>query len=279
MAKACLTQASILACGSTRHPSLALQPHPTARSKAVVTENVSAGTILLTTSPLSTVLIQQEKGRRCDLCLLPNENLRRCTGCKAYWYCGQIKAWNIHHRRICKRIADFTNSVYYRGLTNSEQLHVLLLTHLIAEHGSILHETFSTLDQVGEDAGTLDPIKTLLSLLPQNKYEQLTYDIPLRNVNNDLISHLSRRFSNNNFTIHCSRLDVFAHGIFPLASRFFNHSCFPSAVPIYTPLEGSGTIEMRIKVLRDLDPGDEVRILSTNPLIILTFTCLNSRHR
>ena len=52
-------------------------------------------------------------------------------------------------------------------------------------------------------------------------------------------------------------MDVFAHGIFPLASRSFNHSCIPSAVPVYTVK--SELVTMDIKLLHNLIPGEEVR--------------------
>lgn len=65
------------------------------------------------------------------------------------------------------------------------------------------------------------------------------------------------RFGNNNFVIH-SHLDSYANGVFPLASRLFNHSCTPNAVTRYiiTPSEA---VRMEVIALRDLVEGEEVR--------------------
>ena len=65
------------------------------------------------------------------------------------------------------------------------------------------------------------------------------------------------RFGNNNFVIH-SHLDAYAHGVFPLASRVFNHSCTPNAVTRYiiTPSEA---VRMEVIALRDIAEGEEVR--------------------
>lgn len=176
---------------------------------------------------------------------------------------GQLKDWNAHHRRICKRYTRYTNSSSYMNLTEDGKLHVLLLTHLIGEHEPVLREALKKWSQDQEATfqadDHLDPINAMVSLLPKAEDELMTNDIPLPSVNADLISHLSRRFANNNFMIHCSRLNTFAHGVFPLASRFFNHSCFPSAVATYTFSTKYKGIEMNIALLRDLNPGDEVR--------------------
>ena len=70
---------------------LSLQQHPTARDKAVATRWLPAGTVILSVRALASVLLPQEKGRRCDFChsLAPQDrgHLQRCTGCASYWYC------------------------------------------------------------------------------------------------------------------------------------------------------------------------------------------------
>lgn len=177
---------------------------------------------------------------------------------------GQLRAWNAHHRRICKGFAHFTDSASYKALTGDEKLHALLLTHLIAGHETTLNETYSRWNQESSsNEYSLEPIKCLLSLLPKAKDESspAARSIPLQRTNANLTLYLSRRFANNNFTIHCSRLITFAHGVFPLASRFFNHSCFPSAVAVYTSSSDNEGVEMNIKIIRDLNPDDEVRHL------------------
>lgn len=65
------------------------------------------------------------------------------------------------------------------------------------------------------------------------------------------------RFGNNNFVIH-SHLDSYAHGVFPLASRLFNHSCTPNAVTRYV-ITPSEAVRMEVVALRDIAEGEEVR--------------------
>ncbi|KAG5219766.1 SET domain-containing protein [Salix suchowensis] len=67
---------------------------------------------------------------------------------------------------------------------------------------------------------------------------------------------LYNRFGNNNFTIH-SHLNSFAHGIFPLASRLFNHSCAPNAAARYKLVQGQA-VTMEVVALRDIPEGEEV---------------------
>jgi hypothetical protein len=73
---------------------------------------------------------------------------------------------------------------------------------------------------------------------------------------------LYSRFGNNNFAIH-SHLSAIAHGIFPLASRLFNHSCLPNSAPkyIFSPSEG---VKMEIVALRHISPEEEVRNFPTS---------------
>jgi SET and MYND domain-containing protein len=77
-----------------------------------------------------------------------------------------------------------------------------------------------------------------------NPQEKLTQDI-------------YSRFHNNNFTIH-SHMSTVAHGVFPLASRYFNHSCVPNAAPKYI-LTPAQPVTMEVVALRDIELGEEVR--------------------
>jgi hypothetical protein len=73
-----------------------------------------------------------------------------------------------------------------------------------------------------------------------------------------VLDELYSRFGNNNFVIH-SHLVSIAHGIFPLASRLFNHSCVPNAVAKYIFTE-SEPVRMDVVALRHIKEGEEVGI-------------------
>ena len=70
-------------------PAIELVPHPHARDQAVARSFIKAGSSILTTPTFACILIDTEKGRRCDHCFrLPQDKaLKRCTGCGSYWYC------------------------------------------------------------------------------------------------------------------------------------------------------------------------------------------------
>lgn len=66
------------------------------------------------------------------------------------------------------------------------------------------------------------------------------------------------RFGNNNFLVH-SHLNPCAHGIFPLASRLFNHSCNPNCVAKYLFRKGEPVV-MEVVAISAIAEGEEVRI-------------------
>lgn len=127
-----------------------------------------------------------------------------------------------------------------------------LLSHLIAEHHSRLRSDDSVLDYA-------DPIQTFRNLMPHLTAAEYSI-LPLcldnaRRLSDELVVELHSRFPNNNFVIH-SYLDSIGHGIFPLASRLFNHSCTPNAVVTYSLNTSRPTAVLR--TLAQIDAGDEV---------------------
>jgi SET and MYND domain-containing protein len=73
-----------------------------------------------------------------------------------------------------------------------------------------------------------------------------------------ILDELYSRFGNNNFVIHSHLVSV-AHGIFPLASRLFNHSCVPNSVAKYIFTE-SEPVRMDVVALREIKEGEEVGV-------------------
>jgi hypothetical protein len=68
---------------------LELQDDARARSRAVASKTIAAGSVILSDSYLAAVLLPSEKGRRCDTCyrMSKDKALRKCSGCASYWYC------------------------------------------------------------------------------------------------------------------------------------------------------------------------------------------------
>ena len=136
-------------------------------------------------------------------------------------------------------------------LPQHERMDVLLLAHFLARSSSKGSVDTTVFD---ED----DPVSTFLSLLPGSadplKIEEM---IPKTlNYQKELTRNIYSRFHNNNFTVH-SHMTTIGHGVFPLASRLFNHSCIPNAAPRYI-LELAKPPLMEIVALRDIDEGEEV---------------------
>ncbi|KDQ20923.1 hypothetical protein BOTBODRAFT_100397 [Botryobasidium botryosum FD-172 SS1] len=249
-----------------------LRSSPLYRSSALVSRPVAAGSTILRIPALSAVLLPEQKGLRCDTCFSPRserKGLSRCTGCHLYWYCSaqcQAMAWRAHHKRLCRHLPSFVESGEYDPARSLESL---LLMHLIAEHFSspasleLFASTTNVDNALPGDAKPVnldDPLSTLLSLLP-HPAPQPAPPLPRLSVSIDtnIASYLSARAPNNHFTLHDSYLTSFAHGIFPAASRSFNHSCVPTAVAIY-----EGTI-MQVKTLVAMQAGEEITLPYVDP--------------
>ena len=253
--------------------NICLEPHATARSKAVAKTVFIPGSIILVAQPLTTVLLPIEKKHRCDLCHQrpPDDGrLLKCTGCASHWYCdarcanlafcntntfpnvffnlGQGVAWRAHHGKICASYFDFIASPAYISLSAEEKMGSLLLSQFSAEmlsSGPPLHQRsslaiFESLMPSRSPPEQLPPM--LVRLKSPNARKQLL----------DLYS----RFGNNNFVLH-SHLVSFGHGIYPLASRLFNHSCVPNAAVCYSLTQGSPP-SMRVIALRKIAVDEEV---------------------
>jgi SET and MYND domain-containing protein len=132
----------------------------------------------------------------------------------------------------------------YQSLAIDQQHDAILLSHLLAQF--YLSETAEARSKLLSDMLDLLPhpepraAPPTCSPHPEDENVQLFYS----------------RFENNNFVLH-SHLDVYAYGIFPLASRSFNHSCFPNAVPVYV-FDEEGVC-MNVKLIRNVQAGEEVR--------------------
>ncbi|KAI0050375.1 hypothetical protein FA95DRAFT_620593 [Auriscalpium vulgare] len=241
---------------------LQTHPLPVARDRAVARRAIIAGQTILQTSPLTTALLPAEKGRRCDHChILQSDEIKlaKCSGCASYWYCGstcQKEAWSKHHRRVCKVFSRYIATPAYAQLHPHEKMDALLLSQLAAEYPPSANELSSTL-------------QTFISLLSHPAPPSHLPVLPLSTTaaSHDVLLSLYSRFGNNNFVLH-SHLASFAHGIYPLASRLFNHSCTPNAAVRYSIVREKA-VQMDVLALRDILPDEEVCIPYLDPALPL----------
>ena len=162
---------------------------------------------------------------------------------------GQNFQWKLHHKRLCKSYNSYSALPKYQALQAHEKLDSVLLSHLLA-HLSLQANPYSFPDS--------HPVSTLLSLLPERgNFNGPPFFCPITPPPpGDLVDQLYSRFGNNNFAIH-SHLTSIGHGIFPVASRLFNHSCVPNVAAKYIFRDAQNVV-MEIIALRDLLPDEEV---------------------
>ncbi|EIW59441.1 SET domain-containing protein [Trametes versicolor FP-101664 SS1] len=246
-------------------PQVRLASHATARNAAVATSALPSGSVIATIPGLATCLLPSEKGKRCDACHILQSDavtLKRCSGCASFWYCGtlcQMGAWKAHHKKLCKNFNTLTTSNEYQALTPHDQVDALLLSQMIADSASW---------RAGQS--TSGPHATFLDLLkgPRADVFELPLCLPkgaLPSESLSLAKELYGRFGNNNFALH-SHLNAYAHGVFPLASRLFNHSCIPNAACKYI-IRASEPVAMQVVALRDIAEGEEITIPYLDPAL------------
>ncbi|KAF8627430.1 hypothetical protein AX17_006245 [Amanita inopinata Kibby_2008] len=111
------------------------------------------------------------------------------------------------------------------------------------------------------------PLSVFLSLLPgpipNVRTPPVCISTPLAN---DLLERLYVRFGNNNFAIQ-SYLSTVGHGIFPTASRAFNHSCLPNAAAKYQ-FASAQPVVMEVIALRDIEGEEEICMPYVDPALL-----------
>ncbi|KAF8682799.1 SET (Su(var)3-9, Enhancer-of-zeste, Trithorax) domain [Rhizoctonia solani] len=226
-----------------------------ARSRAVAASPLEAGNIVLVETPLAVAIHPTYKGRRCDGCLREFDSLQKCSGCGVYWYCGvacQSASWKRHHRRLCGFSKAYSSTSAYKDATEDTQTDICLLAHLGAEH----FYKFNTLEEAQTTSNqTVQIFWDLLASAQPHAGQNLIS--PLDFTSSGVLSSAAARFGNNNFVIHDAQLVPYAHGVFALASRSFNHSCRPNAVAMFEESEKGP--QMVIKLVENVAAGEEVR--------------------
>lgn len=166
---------------------------------------------------------------------------------------GQITHWKAHHRRICKAYNRYTISSGYQALPVNEKVDAMLLSQLLVQ--VFPKDDFSLPPLAGND-----PLVSVFFDLLQGPTHANIPGLCRTSKSADVPQHIARecfsRFGNNNFVLH-SHLNTFAHGVYPLASRLFNHSCIPNCVVKYRITRGE-PVKMEIVSLHEIAAGEEV---------------------
>jgi hypothetical protein len=169
---------------------------------------------------------------------------------------GQNMHWQMNHKKICKVYNTYISSTSFEALAAHAKMDGLLLSHLLA---GIDPESLTSSQDESSSAATF---MSLLSGPDQSG--PATPPIPRfkKPLPPSTVEDIYSKFGNNNFTIH-SHLNSVGHGIFPLASRFFNHSCAPNAASRYI-FSPATPVTMEVVALRDIKVNEEVGFQSTS---------------
>lgn len=172
----------------------------------------------------------------------------------SYSVVGQKIQWQEHHRKLCKKYNSFVASPEYQALSPTDRVDAILLSQFLA--ATFPHDDFTL-----PTAGMTGPLSIFFDLIkgPESTRRPLPVCRPSRStqIPAKVVEEVYSRFGNNNFLVH-SHLTSCAHGVFPLASRLFNHSCVPNCVARYTFTQGV-PVRMVIVAIQNIAPGDEVR--------------------
>ncbi len=77
--------------------TLLLVPDSISRNKSIANTFFQGGSQIFSNESLATILLDHDKGRRCDACFWQNNHLKKCSGCGCYWYCDvQCVGWFFH---------------------------------------------------------------------------------------------------------------------------------------------------------------------------------------
>jgi hypothetical protein len=198
---------------------------------------------------------------------------------------GQLLDWKASHKKLCAHLAaGFRTSVPYTRLPADEQADCELLLKLAVHYLSVPDVCQIAIPQegsLGEDQLASNPLACFFDLVP-HPHARLLPPLPpkldlsaLKLPSSRLFKQIDeseesvllaawKRFGPNNFVLHSfaalndgvAEGAAYAHGIFPLASHLFNHSCYPTAWPAFVVRNRKPCMEVRALV--DIPQGEEV---------------------
>jgi SET and MYND domain-containing protein len=203
-------------------------------------------------------------------------------------FTGQVLDWKRSHKKLCAHLATgFRTSIPYTELPADEQADCELLLKLAVRFLSVpdIHQVAPKDGSLGEDQLVSNALACFIDLIPHPharplpplppKLDLSVVKVPLfRQMNNNeesILLAVWRRFGPNNFVMHSfaalndgvAEGAAYAHGVFSLASRLFNHSCCPTAWPAFILRNKRPYVEVRALV--DIPQGEEVCfVLGTN---------------
>lgn len=203
----------------------------------VTSKYATAGTVLLTQAPLTSVPLPSERLDRCNYCLRKG-NLQCCSRCHSAYFCSHdcfLKAWIHFHRGLCNEKRQSENS--------------LDVSEVLLERAALTIHSHAHYKNPSKPQSSSKPSKRLsfdafhsLELQPDTQFPKEITDLfqkPSLLENTKLsaneLSELWQRIQIASFPIMDpdTHLDPIAIGIYPITSQYVRHSCRPNAGLIY----------------------------------------------
>ena len=193
--------------------------------------------------------------------------------------------WKASHKKLCAHLAGgFRTSTPYIGLPADEQADCELLLKLAIcclSAPDVRQVALLEDGTLGEDQLASNPLACFIDLIPHPQARPLpplppkldisAVNLPsstlfkqVNEVEESVLLAAWKRFGPNNFVLHSfaalnggvAEGAAYAHGVFPLASRLFNHSCYPTAWPAF--VVRNKRLCMEVRALVNIPQGEEV---------------------
>ncbi|KAI7864345.1 hypothetical protein BDF14DRAFT_1732371 [Spinellus fusiger] len=258
-----------------------LEDTNTSKGRCVVAlETLSRGSVITTSQPLGTVILESEQNEHCNYCFrkplstLPDRMpLQRCTQCKQAYFCDADcfkKAWLGYHQYVCTP-PRHTRREESKDALEEEMLERVSLN--VARYNSKAmdpsHGAEDTLSEEDRQEETVNvTMEAFFSLVghkdsqPRHLISQYQhtadrvlskpYMAPSGLDRDQLVDYLCK-FQCNNFSIDDGQLFTIGEGTYPVAS-LFNHSCRPNAIVLF-----DGAL-LKIKAIEEIEKGEEITI-------------------
>ncbi|GAA5868574.1 hypothetical protein JCM3774_005433 [Rhodotorula dairenensis] len=260
-------------------PSLRLVRHPD-RGRGLATQTdlrLTAGSTLLATHPLVSVLDARNLAHRCSHCFRSVDDLDpprpsapkllQCSLCHIVQYCSpacQKSDWSIHK----KECAALRAAVKQRRESGTK--HLVPDAPLRALARLLWSAQIPAGNETWQQVESLESHRSRLSPEEQERFFQLSVSLSAYVGQETLaescpagaaVIDLCSRFVSNSFALTCpTDLSNIGVSISPLTA-LINHSCVPNAVVVFPSLPSSTSTSSRnmaVVALRDLEPGEEV---------------------
>ena len=212
------------------------------------TQTIAKHELIFETEALALTPFKSQRSHFCGFCFLESQELYKCASCGVMYYCGpdcQKKDWQSYHKQECKGLSSLLN----HDLSN--ELILSLRLYLVYKHNEGFQDSILKMKS-HEDSyseAEMAVIKEMSKKIAEILHED-TAQIPT-------IFSIICKVRINFFTIekpsYIMNMSV-GTGFYQGEANFFNHSCLPNSLKIYSQRK------LRIFAAEEINPGQEIFI-------------------